>query len=93
MTKTIKPNTPTAEFWNGVDPEIAEFERGLLESIAQMKRGEVGHTHTQIDCWLQDPWPTGGQRQGRSQASRNSTATAPRCWPASGHQAKAGRRA
>lgn len=31
---------PTADFWNGVDPEIAEFERGLLESIAQAKRGE-----------------------------------------------------
>ena len=45
MTKTIKSKTPKAEFWNGVDPEIAEFERGLLESIAQMKRGEVGRTH------------------------------------------------
>lgn len=31
---------PEADFWNGVDPEIAEFERGLLESIAQAKRGE-----------------------------------------------------
>lgn len=31
---------PTADFWNGVDPEIAEFERGLLESITQAKRGE-----------------------------------------------------
>lgn len=46
MTQTIKPKTPTADFWKGVDPEIAEFERGLLESIAQMKRGEVGHLHT-----------------------------------------------
>lgn len=31
---------PAADFWDGVDPEIAEFERGLLESIAQAKRGE-----------------------------------------------------
>lgn len=31
---------PEADFWKGVDPEIAEFERGLLESIAQAKRGE-----------------------------------------------------
>lgn len=46
MTKTIKPKAPTADFWNGVDPEIAEFERGLLESIDQMKRGEVGRVHT-----------------------------------------------
>jgi uncharacterized protein (DUF4415 family) len=46
MTKTIKPKAPVADFWNGVDPEIAEFERGLLESIAQMKRGEVAHVHT-----------------------------------------------
>ena len=46
MTKTVKPKTPTADFWKGVDPEVAEFERGLLESISQMKRGEVGLTHT-----------------------------------------------
>ena len=29
-----------------MDPEIAEFERGLLESIGQMKRGEVSCVHT-----------------------------------------------
>ncbi len=29
-----------------MSPEIAEFERGLLESIAQMKHGEVGRVHT-----------------------------------------------
>ena len=46
MTKTIKPKAPAADFWDGVDPEIAEFERGLLESIGQMKRGEVGRMHT-----------------------------------------------
>jgi hypothetical protein len=46
MTKTIKPKAPAADFWNGVDPEIAEFERGLLESIGQMQRGEVGRVHT-----------------------------------------------
>jgi uncharacterized protein (DUF4415 family) len=35
-----------AEFWDGVDPEIAEFERGLLESIDQMNRGEFGRVTT-----------------------------------------------
>jgi uncharacterized protein (DUF4415 family) len=35
-----------AEFWNGVDPEVAEFERGLLESIDQMNRGEFGRVTT-----------------------------------------------
>lgn len=34
------------EFWSGVDPEVAEFERGLLESIDQMKRGEFGAVTT-----------------------------------------------
>ena len=46
MTKTIKPKAPATDFWDGVDPEIAAFERGLLESIGQMKRGEVGRMHT-----------------------------------------------
>ena len=46
MTKTTKPKAPAADFWDGVDPEIAEFERGLLESIGQMKRGEVSPMHT-----------------------------------------------
>ena len=46
MTKTMKPKTPTADFRDGVDPEIVEFERGLLESISQMKLCEVGRTHT-----------------------------------------------
>ena len=46
MTKTIKPKTPTADFWIGVDPEIAEPESGLLESMAQMKRGAVSRMHT-----------------------------------------------
>ena len=46
MTKTIKPKAPAADFRDGVHPEIAEFERGLLESICQMKRGEVGRVHT-----------------------------------------------
>jgi len=27
-------------FWEGVDPEVAQFEKDLLESIQQMKRGE-----------------------------------------------------
>lgn len=35
-----------AEFWNGVDPDVAEFERGLLESIDQMNRGEFGRVTT-----------------------------------------------
>jgi uncharacterized protein (DUF4415 family) len=35
-----------AEFWSGVDPEVAEFERGLLESIDQMNRGEFGRVTT-----------------------------------------------
>ena len=48
MTKTIKPKAPSADFWKGVDPEIAEFERSLLESIAQMKRGEVGRSHPPV---------------------------------------------
>jgi uncharacterized protein (DUF4415 family) len=38
-------NVP-AKFWDDVDPEIAEFERGLLESIGQMKRGEFAAVHT-----------------------------------------------
>ena len=40
------PKAPAADFRDGVEPEIAEFERGLLESIGQMKRGEVGRVHT-----------------------------------------------
>ena len=52
MTKTIKPKTPTADFWKGVDPEIAEFERGLLDWIRhqfatssgwRVRPGERGH--------------------------------------------------
>lgn len=35
-----------AEFWSGIDPEVAEFERGLLESIDQMNRGEFGRVTT-----------------------------------------------
>ena len=46
MTKTIKPKAQAADSWDGVEPEIAEFERGLLESVGQMKRGEVGGMHT-----------------------------------------------
>ncbi len=41
-----KTKPPTADFWNGVDPEIAAFEKGLLESIAQMQRGEYAAVHT-----------------------------------------------
>ena len=33
-------------FWDGVDPEVAEFECGLLQSIDQMKRGEFARVHT-----------------------------------------------
>ena len=33
-------------FWDGVDPEVAEFERGLLESIDQMNRSEFARRHT-----------------------------------------------
>jgi hypothetical protein len=36
---------PIASFWEGVNPKIAELERGLLESISQMNRGEVGRAH------------------------------------------------
>jgi len=35
-----------ADFWKGVDPEVADFERGLLESIDQMNRGEFGRVTT-----------------------------------------------
>lgn len=35
-----------ADFWDGVDPEIAQFERDLFESIAQAKRGEFARVHT-----------------------------------------------
>ncbi|MDP2816560.1 MAG: BrnA antitoxin family protein [Rectinemataceae bacterium] len=35
-----EPSVLASDFWKGVDPEIAEFEQGLLESIAQAKRGE-----------------------------------------------------
>lgn len=42
-----KKNAPVpAEFWDGVDPEVAEFERGLLASIDQMNRGEFGRVTT-----------------------------------------------
>lgn len=40
-----KEPIPT-DFWNGVDPEVAAFERGLLESIDQMNRGEFGRVTT-----------------------------------------------
>lgn len=42
---TVAAGVP-ADFWDGVDPEIAEFEQGLLASIDQMKRGEFGRVHT-----------------------------------------------
>ena len=41
-----KPAPVPPEFWKGVDPEIAAFERGLLESIDQMHRGEFGRVTT-----------------------------------------------
>lgn len=37
MSHTLKPL---------VDDELTDFERGLLESIAQMHRGEFAATHT-----------------------------------------------
>lgn len=41
-----KAQPPKAAFWDGVDPEVAQFERDLLESIAQMQRGEFAAVHT-----------------------------------------------
>lgn len=50
-----------ANFWDGVDPEVAEFERGLLESIDQMKRGEFAAVHT--------PEQIMARRRGRPEGS------------------------
>ena len=43
---TNKPTTPLPEFWAGVDPEVAAFERGLIESLGQARRGEFAAVHT-----------------------------------------------
>lgn len=40
------PTLPPPEFWDGVDPEIAAFERGLMASLGQAKRGEFAAVHT-----------------------------------------------
>jgi uncharacterized protein (DUF4415 family) len=41
-----KTKPPAASFWDGVDPEVAAFEKGLLESIGQMQRGEYAAVHS-----------------------------------------------
>ena len=46
MTKMNQPKALAADFRNSVDLRIAGFERGLLESTGQLKRGEVGRMHT-----------------------------------------------
>lgn len=44
MTNRIKPNNIAAD--GSHDPEMAQFERDLLESIQQAKRGEYARVHT-----------------------------------------------
>ena len=46
VTAKTAAATPPPEFWAGVDPEIAAFERGLMESLNQAKRGEFAAVHT-----------------------------------------------
>lgn len=45
-TSKVQPPVPTPEFWTGVDPEVAAFERGLMESLGQAVRGEFAAVHT-----------------------------------------------
>lgn len=55
---------PDADFWQGVDPDIAQFEKDLLESIAQMKRGEFATVHT--------PEQISARKRGRPEGSRKA---------------------
>ena len=41
-----KPKPTAVDFAHSPDPEVAQFERDLLESIAQAKRGEYGRVST-----------------------------------------------
>ena len=50
-----------ADFWDGVDPEIAQFEQDLLESMAQAQRGEYAQVHT--------PQTIEARRRGRPRGS------------------------
>lgn len=61
-----KANTtaPDADFWQGVDPEVAQFEKDLLESVAQMKRGELAAIHT--------PAQIMARKRGRPEGSRKA---------------------
>lgn len=64
MTDTTAAVGVPADFWDGVDPEIAEFERGLLASIDQMKRGEfaAGHTPKMIAGYKARGRPVGSRK-------------------------------
>ena len=46
VTAKTPRSVPPPEFWAGVDPEIAAFERGLMESLDQATRGEFAAVHT-----------------------------------------------
>ncbi len=61
MTDTVTPVMPPPEFWAGVDPEVAAFERGLIESMSQAARGEFAVVHT--------PKQIAARRRGRPTGS------------------------
>ena len=65
VTSKVTAKTPAAvpppEFWAGVDPDIAAFERGLLESLGQAKRGDFAAVHT--------PQQIAARRRGRPTGS------------------------
>lgn len=65
--------------------DLTDFERGLLESIGQMKRGEVAEVHTPETIHARRGRPTGSVQMVTKQATTlrmDSTALAR--WRASG---------
>ena len=69
VTSKVPAATPPPEFWAGVDPEIAAFERGLMESLNQAKQGVFAAVHT--------PEQISARRRGRPAGSVQATTKEP----------------